>query len=63
MSTTDTITVTRSLLTSSFPGRRPSNYYECTGPDDTRYTNDSIVTLRTLLRRRYPGARIVEGWR
>jgi hypothetical protein len=37
--------------------------YEAHGPDGTKFTNDSIVTLRSVLRRRYPGVTIVEPWK
>jgi hypothetical protein len=33
--------------------RRSSPYYECTGPDGTRFTNTSLTTLRSVLRARY----------
>ena len=33
--------------------RRSATYYECTGPDGTRFDNTSIRTLRDLLERRY----------
>jgi hypothetical protein len=58
------IEVARSTLWSRSPGRTraASNYYECTGPDGRRFTNTSIVTLREVLRSRYPGVTIVEGW-
>lgn len=60
-----TIEVTRITRFSCTPGnRRPFSWlYETTGPDGTKFTNGSIVTLRELLRRRYPGVTIVETWK
>lgn len=37
--------------------------YNCVGPDGRRFDNDSIVTLRDVLRRAYPGVEIVEPWK
>lgn len=40
--------------------------YTCTGPDGVKYQNDSIATLRSLLKRRYGDKRkcvIVESWK
>lgn len=60
------IEVTRGAIASRTPGnRRPiSNFYECHGPDGTKFTNTSIGTLRTLLRQRYGrDVVIVETWK
>ena len=37
--------------------------YDCTGPDGRQFDNDSIVTLRSVLRRHYPGVIVVEPWK
>lgn len=37
--------------------------YNCVGPDGRRFDNDSVVTLRDVLRRAYPGVEIVEPWK
>lgn len=49
------ITATLSTMFSCRPGNlRPfSNYYECHGPDGTKFTNTSKETLLSVLRRRY----------
>lgn len=47
------------------PGnRRPfkSDYY-AVGPDGVEYQNNSIVTLRSLLRQRYGRVTLVETWK
>lgn len=46
------IKVAKSRLYSDLT-RRSSPYYECTGPDGTRFDNTSIKTLREVLRRKY----------
>jgi len=60
-----TCTISRSQLYPCVarPGFAWKWTYETTGPDGTRFTNDSIVTLRQVLKRRYPGITIVEPWK
>lgn len=64
-----TIVITRSV-THLLPGRyvhcAQKWDYRCTGPDGVEYQNDSIGTLRSLLKRRYGDKRkctIVESWK
>lgn len=55
-----TITVTREQMYHGFAWKW---WYYATGPDGTEFTNDSIVTLRKLLKRRYPEALVIEPWK
>lgn len=58
------IEVERSELFTGYGSLRPFKWtYRTVGPDGTVFTNDSIVTLRQLLKRRYPGITIVEPWK
>lgn len=65
MDTNTDITITRTDLFVGYGVRRPFKWtYSCTGPDGRRFTNDSLVTLRQLLRRKYGrGVRIIEPWK
>lgn len=48
------ITVKRGRIFNGTGCRVPfSPYYQCTGPDGTRFDNTSIKTLRDVLRRHY----------
>lgn len=46
------ITVTLCWLRNEM-SRTRTNYYECHGPDGTRFTNSSRATLLDVLRRKY----------
>lgn len=56
MSTSTPITI-NVTLTSIFArgryGRFVQRYYECFGPDGTKFTNSSEATLKSVLQRRY----------
>lgn len=60
-----TIRIVRSPLTGGVPPRPLGWLYECTGPDRRPFDNRSIVDLRDVLRRSYPGVavRLVELWK
>ncbi len=59
------VKVTRYHITNAQPGQRDQGYvYQTTGPDESRWDNKSIVTLRDLLRRRYGrDLKITETWK
>lgn len=65
MTTTVTvITVNRTNVFQGVGRWRPFKWiYDCVGPDGTRFDNDSIVTLRQILKSRYPGVSVVEPWK
>jgi hypothetical protein len=50
-----TIHVTLSTIVggASRYGRYEQRYYECFGPDGTKFTNSSKATLKSVLQRRY----------
>jgi hypothetical protein len=54
------ITVSKYLLERR--GLRPGNYYECTGPDGTRFDNTNIKTLRAVLAKRYGRVTVKVVW-
>jgi len=63
--TTDHILIRRTKVYPSIARRGPAWkwVYDCKGPDGARFDNDSIVTLRKVLRRHYPDASIIEPWK
>jgi hypothetical protein len=62
---TTVIRVERSRVYPSVARRGPAWkwVYNCVGPDGRRFDNDSIVTLRDVLHRAYPGVEIFEPWK
>jgi hypothetical protein len=60
-----TVRVTRQRMLVSRTSIRPfKNYYEAEASDGRRFTNDSIVTLRQVLRRHYGrDVEIIETWK
>lgn len=56
MTNPTTIQVSLSLLRR---GNYMQNYYECVGPDGTKFTNSSKATLKSVLTRRYGKVELV----